>query len=50
MPLGHPVKANRARMQCQAPGDEWYGQIIPDVWFVDIETAQRCGFRHGDGN
>ena len=47
MPLGHPVKANRAWMQCQAPGDEWYDQISVDVWFTDVETAQRCGFRHG---
>ena len=47
MPLGHPVKANRAWMQCQAPGDQWYDQIHVDVWFTDVDTAQRFGFRHG---
>ena len=46
MPLGHPVKANWHWMTFQAPGDPWYDQITPDVWFTDGETARRNGFSH----
>ena len=44
MPLGHPVKANRAWMRFQEPGDPWYDQITADVWFIDADNARRHGF------
>ena len=48
-PLGHPVKAWYDTSSYVLPGDAGYDGSEPDVWFVDAETAQRAGFRHGLG-
>ncbi|MEI2774414.1 MAG: hypothetical protein V9G19_00260 [Tetrasphaera sp.] len=49
MPLGHPIKGVLAYGVYQVPGSDWYAATTPDVWFIDEETAQRAGFRRGDG-
>lgn len=50
MPLGHPIKGvfDYGRVY-QVPGSDWYDATVPDVWFVDEESAQRAGFRRGEG-
>ena len=49
MPLGHPIKGVFALGIYQVPGSSWYDQTTPDVWFLDEESAQRAGFRRGEG-
>lgn len=49
MPLGHPIKGVYSLGIYQVPGSDWYDMTVPDVWFMDEESAQRAGFRRGDG-
>lgn len=50
MPLGHPIKGVLAYGVYQVPGSDWYAATTPDVLrHIDEETAQRAGFRRGDG-
>ena len=44
-PLGHPVKATKEAMTYHEPGSTWYDAVVPDVWFTDVEAAERAGFR-----
>ena len=49
MPLGHPIKGVFALGIYQVPGSDWYDATVPDVWFIDEDTAQRAGFTRGEG-
>jgi hypothetical protein len=44
-PRGHPVKATKEAMTYHEPGGTWYDAVVPDVWFTDVEAAERAGFR-----
>ena len=36
-------------MTFRAPGDSGYDSAEPDVWFYDVASAERSGFRRSDG-
>lgn len=47
-PDGYPVKANQELMRYLVPESPAYPQAVAEVWFCDVETAERGGFSRLD--
>ncbi len=45
-PVGYPIKGNEPSNLYYEPGDPGYPQVIPEMCFEDVATAQKVGFSH----
>jgi hypothetical protein len=47
-PTGYTIKGNEDSMLYHTPESPSYKQTIAEVWFKDVETAERAGFNRWD--
>jgi uncharacterized membrane protein ArfC len=47
-PSGYTIKGNEDSMLYHSPESPSYKQTIAEIWFRDVETAERAGFNRWD--